>query len=245
MTKKNRKKSRQTASKRTKALVKAKFSVGSQVVVKQGTSDPDFPDIPLGGWVGTIRRVDAKKSPPIYLIEWNHDTLASIHPVIRKRCERDGLEFESMWLGENEIELYRGQAVAIEQPTDITPKPLSLNNQDDRIRIIMGLTSDDPIPDVEEATLLTYHQYLIENLVFPFDAEYLEETEDGYITYPVQVLRLLDPDEFDNDDFYGLLCEAREERCKLYIPLCEVEVKRKDPKYQLLSDYSYWFSNWQ
>lgn len=230
---------------RIRTLLKAKFSVGSQVVVKQGTTDPDFTDIPLGGWVGTIRKVDAKSSPPLYLIEWNKDTLDSIHPIIWKRCERDGLEFESMWLEENEIDFYQGRAVAIEQPTDITPKPLSLYDQDDRIKMIMGLTSDDPIPDVEEETLLTYQQYLIENLGFPFDAEYHEETADGFIADHIQVLRLLDPEEFDCDECYGLFCEASMGRRQATIPLYEVQVKKKDANYQLLSDYCYWFWNWR
>lgn len=245
MADKSRRTKNKKVGKRTRTLLKGKFSVASRVVVKQGITDPDFPDIPLGGWVGTIRRVDAKESPPIYLIEWNRDTLDGIHLVIRKRCERDGLELESMWLQENEIEFYRGQPVAIQQPKDITPRPLSLDDQDDRVRMAMGLTSDDPVPDVEEATLLTYYQYLIENLSFPFDAEYHEETADGFIAHRVQILQLLDPDEFDSDDFYGLLCEAREGRRELHIPLGEVEVEKKYPNYKLLSDYSYWFWNWR
>jgi len=31
----------------------ARFALGAQVRVKPGTTDPDFPDIPLGGWAGT------------------------------------------------------------------------------------------------------------------------------------------------------------------------------------------------
>src|SRR5579884_1159266 len=72
--------------------------------VKLGTTDPDFPNIPLGGWAGTIRDVNQRSNPPIYLIERNRHTLDYMHPVYRKRCERDGLELESMWLGENDIE---------------------------------------------------------------------------------------------------------------------------------------------
>ena len=33
-----------------------RFSVGDRVRVKTGVPDPDFPDIPLGGWAGTIRK---------------------------------------------------------------------------------------------------------------------------------------------------------------------------------------------
>jgi hypothetical protein len=36
---------------------------------------------------------------------------------VRKRCERDSLELESMWLGENDIESDSGGPPIIEQPS--------------------------------------------------------------------------------------------------------------------------------
>ena len=35
-----------------------RFQVGNKVRVKYGVIDPDFPDIPLGGWSGTIKEVE-------------------------------------------------------------------------------------------------------------------------------------------------------------------------------------------
>ncbi len=68
-----------------------RFQTGAKVRVKSGIRDPDFFDIPLGGWSGTITEVDAK--PPVtFLIKWDKRTLGGMHPVYRKRCERDGLE---------------------------------------------------------------------------------------------------------------------------------------------------------
>jgi hypothetical protein len=55
--------------KEKKPRTPARFGTGTQVHVKPGTTDPDFPDIPLGGWAGTIRDVDQRSAPPIYLIE--------------------------------------------------------------------------------------------------------------------------------------------------------------------------------
>ena len=75
----------------------AKFTTGTQVRVKAGTLDPDFPDIPLGGWAGKIQEVNQQSKQPTCLIAWNKHTLDHMHPIYRKRCERDGLELESMW----------------------------------------------------------------------------------------------------------------------------------------------------
>ena len=63
--------------------------------------------IPLGGWTGTIQDVDQQSGSRVYLIEWNQDTLDQMQPIYRKRCQRDDLEMESMWLAEDELELDR------------------------------------------------------------------------------------------------------------------------------------------
>jgi hypothetical protein len=220
-----------------------RFAVGAPVRVKPGTLDPNFPDIPLGGWAGTIRDVDVRSNPPLYEIEWNQHTLANVHPVYRNRCERDGLELERMWLGEDEIEPDTGAPATIEQPTSIHTRPLNPADQDDRIRAVLGLTSDDPLPEVDDEHLRTYHAYLAEHLSFPFPANFSQETgpfEDR--SYPVTVVGLADPD--DADDMAGLLCKARHDRDCLELPLGELEVKKGNPNRQLVKDYAYWFWNW-
>src|SRR4051812_5032239 len=239
------KSNKRPASQGKKPSAAARFAAGAQVRVKPGTTDPDFPDIPLGGWAGTIREVDQRSAPPTYLIEWNKHTLDHMHPVYRKRCERDGLELESMWLGEDDIEPDTGEPAVIEQPTGIRTRPLNLKDQDDRVATALGLTGDDPLPEVNEETLRQYHAYLIGHLAFPFDATYSRET--GFLqdrTTAVTVTGLLDADDWD--DTYGLLCEAREGKRRLEVPLGEVEVKKKgDPNRRLVEDCSYWFWNWR
>ena len=96
-----------------------RFQVGDKVRVKYGVIDPDFPDIPLGGWTGTVTEVEQADDQITYEIKWNKRTLNGMHPVYLKRCERDGLEMESMWLGEEDIEPDDGTPVSLEQPTQI------------------------------------------------------------------------------------------------------------------------------
>ena len=77
-----------------------RFKVGDKVRVKPGVSDPDFPDMPLGGWSGTVTEIIEHEGQINCVFKLDERTLASIHPIYRKRCERDGLDFETMGLSE-------------------------------------------------------------------------------------------------------------------------------------------------
>jgi len=79
-----------------------KFHVGDLVRVKHGVADVDYPDIPMGGWVGRITKIEG-----MCLVRWSTETLENVHPVYRKRCERDGLDEDSSWLAEEDLEWTR------------------------------------------------------------------------------------------------------------------------------------------
>ena len=219
------------------------FIVGNAVRVKPGVTDPDFPDIPFGGWAGTISEVE-DGDPRSYLIALNERTLKSIHPICHKRCERAGLEADQVWMLEEDLEPDGGDPVQIEQPTSIVTQPLSMDDQDDRIKAILGLTSDDLLPEADDESLVAYYKYLTTNLSFPFEAKYSFETGPFESkTFSVTVLGLLDPDEF-SDDMYGLFCQARRDSERIELPLTEVEVGKGNPNRRIVEDYSYWFVNW-
>src|SRR3954451_22190936 len=188
-----------------KPAITPRFEPGAKVRVKRGVPGPDFPDIPLGGWAGTVKEVEQAEGQVTYLIAWDKKTLKGIHPVYRKRCERDGLEFETMWLAEEDIEHDEGKPVPIEQPTAIKTPPLSEKDEDDRVRAVFGLSHDDPLPEVNSKTLLTYYRYLIAHLKFPFPGTY--EREAGPFSSrkaSVTLTGLADPERYGTDEGYGL-----------------------------------------
>lgn len=161
--------------KRRKPTTPPKFAVGDRVRVKYGTADFDFPDIPLGGWAGTITEVSQDDESHLYLIEWNQFTLDHMPAIFRKRCDRDGLDLERSCLGEEDLEPDARDCVPLEQPTQIVTRDLDPKDQDDRIRAIFGLTSDDPLPESSYENLRQYHAYLAANLTFPFEAGYWKD----------------------------------------------------------------------
>lgn len=213
-----------------------RFKPGDKLRVRHGVRDPDFPDIPLGGWAGTVKEVERAEGETTYLVTWGRATLKGMHPIYKKRCERDGLEVESMWLGEDDLEPDDGTSVPIEQPTAIVTKPLSEKDQDDRVRMALGLTHDDPLPDVSPKTLRAYHRYLAANLKFPFRARF---EGDGM---PLTIQRLLNPKECDMEE-EGLVCEARSREGPFDVPLAELDDAVGNRK--LVADYAYWFHNWR
>jgi hypothetical protein len=214
------------------------FPIGTAVRVRRGSTDEDFPDIPLGGWSGTVVEEDWLDGEPLYLVEWDEETLRSVHPIYRFRCERDGLDFESSWLKESELEASTGGPVELEQPTVLVPRPLDDSDPEDRVRMIFGLTSDDPLPAVNPDSLARYHEYLSGQLRFPFAASYSEPT--GFLQarlYPVIVLRLWPADQVDEA---GLLVEVDYEERTRILPLADIEMAAGEAS-PLLEDYRYWF----
>ncbi len=200
--------------------------------------------MPLGGWAGTV--IEDHKNG-MYEVRWSKETLDAIHPVIKNRCENDGLSLEQYGLSEDDLGRDQGGPLVIEQPTEITTRPLSAKDEDDRVRMAFDLTSNDPLPDVDDDTLETYHEYLSKNLVLPFDAEHTSETGPfSDRTIQVKVTGLGDPDDEPMiDEMYGILCEARHDRRTVTLPLGELEVKKGKPNRQLVKDYCYWFWNWR
>lgn len=223
----------------------AKFARGDAIRVRTGVNDPDFPDMPLGGWVGEITEVQ-KDDPSHYLIRWSQVTLKNMHRVYRNRCERDGLDFEEMWLGADDLEPDSGGAVVHEQPAKIVTRPLSMKDQDDRIRAVFGLTSDDLLPAVDDASLRTYFQYLAASLKFPFAAIWARRADLREVSEHVTIHALggFEDDPWI-DDTYGILCKAKIGRRENELPLAKLEGVKGMPNQQLVEDYSYWFWNHQ
>jgi calcium binding protein len=224
--------------KRIKPALAVRFQIGDKVRVRHGVMDNDYPDMPIGGWSGTVLETHDGNT---HVVRWSEETLASIHPVFKNRCENDGFDIEQYVIGADDLELDTGSPLNIDKPRKITARPLSPKDQDDRIRMIFGLTSNDMLPDVEDQALRTYYEHLSKHLVFPFHAEHGEE-----YGHPerVAVLGLGDAGEPMIDEMYGVLCEIRMGGRVVTLPLGELDDAKGKINRQLIDDYCYWFHNY-
>jgi hypothetical protein len=67
-----------------KGSVIPRFEPGDKVRVRHGVRDHDFPDIPLGGWSGTVTEIIEHEGQINCVFELDERTLASIHSIYNR-----------------------------------------------------------------------------------------------------------------------------------------------------------------
>jgi hypothetical protein len=224
--------------------VTPRFKVGDKVRVKPGVNDPDFPDMPLGGWTGTVTEIIEHEGQINCVFQLDERTLASLHPIFKRRSEIDGLDFGSMGLGQEDIEPDDGTLLPIEQPTAIVPRPLAMDDQDDRVRMVFGLTHDDFLPEVDEENQHSYYRYLLAHLTLPFRAQYRPgRRRSSGKPVRLTVTGLEDVDEYEVEERYGLIGVGKEPGGPVEFPLIEIEGIEGESNRRLIEDYAYWLAN--
>ncbi len=222
----------------------SQFAEGDRVRVKRGVVHSQYRDLPLGGWIGIVEEI-AWLIPVSYEVRWTPETLAAAHPVYAKRCRRDGERPETHWLDEAELKPADAQQpMEMEQPTDLVVRPLSAEDGDDRIRMIFGLTSDDPLPTMNEETDARYLEHLRGRLSFPFEATYWPESaDDEYIEKTATVAGFAAPSSMDPDR--GIRCDVQGEEEMQQVALADLLLQQEHPNCQDVLDYKYWVEDVQ
>jgi Calcium binding len=227
-----------------KPVTTPRFKVGDKVRVKPGVTDPDFPDMPLGGWAGTVTEVIEHEGQVNCVFKLDDRTLASLHPIFERRSEIDGLDYKFMGLGQEDIEWDDGVLVPIEQPSAIVPRPLAMDDQDDRVRMAFGLTHDDFLPEVNGENHSTYYRYLLAHLTLPFLAHYRPgRRRSSGKPVRLTVTGLDDLDRYEVEEHYGLIGVGKEPGGRVEFPLTEIEGIEDKTNRRLIEDYAYWLAN--
>lgn len=118
------------------------------------------------------------------------------------------------------------------------------SDPEDRIRAILGVADDEPVPRVGLHSLRKYHAHLAARLALPFEGTLMQPIGPHRDTRsPLSVVRLMDPvHEYSPEEMYGLICKAEQNGKRIELPLARIDVAKDSTNYQLLDDYGYWFS---
>lgn len=216
------------------AGVRPQFGVKQLVRVRPGTPHPAYGDIPMGGWVGTVADVSLV-TPVSYRVEWSAATLAQVHPVYFKRCERDEVKPGEDWVDEPHLEPAAEGEPVVEQPREIVTRPLSPDDWEDRVRAVFELTGDDPLPTTAEDRLQTYYEFLKSHVALPFETGVwrLETSQDRR----VKVIEIL-PAEPSSE---GIRCRAYDGEAESVIPLVDLNLDEGEEAPSPIDDYTQWY----
>ena len=247
------------------------FSVGDLVQVNDDVMNLGWDDLPIGGWVGEVTKVLRRGEKSKYNVRWTEKTLAKCHYVYKALAELEDLLMEEYeGLAESDLHAFAGGDVVLAEPDDAVisqyaDRPLDPEDHFDRIRMIFGTKPLEWFPmlgdnkEEDDQLLRRYYDYLLEHVVFPFDATYIRRsmTEKPF-KCAIKVQKLIDPDEVAKaehlDSEEGIYCSGFDPDGKLLeVPLRltlyndgfkpTVEMPRQselNPQRQLLDDYNSW-----
>jgi hypothetical protein len=121
-------------------------------------------------------------------------------------------------------------------PANRLPRPA--DTEEDRIRAAFALSNDAPLPKVSKETLLQYHEYLTQQLSFPFQALYAETTPP--VRQIVRYVTVIGLSDSVRRRMYGLFCKVQIENAVVELPLADLGIHDNEPNRQLIDDYLHW-----
>lgn len=68
-----------------------KLRAGTPVRVNDGVTMPEFPDVDISGWTGTVSESQGRGADVRYIVEWDAATLGRMPEAYAAHCEQQGL----------------------------------------------------------------------------------------------------------------------------------------------------------
>ena len=77
---------------------------GTRIRVKPGVASPEFPDVSLTGWTGSVIEVSGRPPAQKLIVEWDSATIQAIPADYVSRCEAQMLFHAMACLGQDDLE---------------------------------------------------------------------------------------------------------------------------------------------
>ena len=81
------------------------WSEGVRIRVKEAVTSPEFPEVSLAGWTGSVVEVTGKAPAQKLIIEWDDVTMAAMPAEYVSRCEAQQLFYRMACLGTDDVEV--------------------------------------------------------------------------------------------------------------------------------------------
>lgn len=238
---------------------------GDIVKVKQGILDPDL-QFDISGWQGRIADITSNYESNLIEIIWDSMTLKQLPGEFIKSSIEEGYDYSIMFLGEDDIELTKPrdkESDVEEQMKEIEKRyhNIAFDEQEKRIAAILS-TNDLSVTEEKQNAYFDYLQSSIQKQIiltgtedFTWEEKYLfggwskkeyAELKKTYASYTdkFEFIELLE----DIDEMYGVLAKVKRVTDKKHfiLPLWDLKCIKKNSKtYKLISDYSFWMTNYR
>ncbi len=239
---------------------------GDSVKVKKGIHDPDLNQFDMSGWQGRIIKISREDGIEIIEIEWDSITLKQLPEEFIKDSLEEGYDYATMFLGKEDVELAQPR----DSQTDVEKQLAKTNEQyqhyafGEEEKRIAAILSDNDLEVTEEKQDI-YFDYLQKHIQkgvmltgsepFPWEERYLfgggsnKEHENLKKTQAsssdkFELIELMD----DIDEEYGIIAKVRRvtDKKQFELPLWDLGCTDENSKeYELISDYSFWMTNYQ
>lgn len=241
------------------------MKIGDSVRVKSGIMDPEFEKYDMAGWQGRIVAIDATEKEFIE-IAWDSITLGLIPAEYIERSIDDYWDFSSIWLNNNEVELIEPRDTMNEVENKLLEirEHLGYITPEEQEKNILKILKRKDL-SVNRKNQDRYYDYLEEHITYPCVLIGSEDFswEEPYLfgsfdEKEYELLKKERPSYTDQyklkrlgdiiDDLRGILVEVRRisDKKVFVLPLWDLKtVDRKNKNHQLISDYSYWMSNYK
>ena len=239
---------------------------GDSVKVKQGILDPDLNQFNMSGWQGRITNITSDNESNLIEIAWDSITLKQLPKEFIENSIEDGYDYSVMSLEKDDIELTkpRDKESDVEKQMKEIEKRyhnIAFDEQEKRIAAILS-TDDLSVTEEKQNVYLDYLQSNIQKRIiltgredFTWEEKYLfggwskkeyEELKKTHASYTdkFEFIELLE----DIDEMYGLLAKVKRvtDKKQFVLPLWDLKCNDKNSKtYKLISDYSFWMTNYR
>lgn len=80
------------------------LAAGTLIRVKPGMMSPEFPEISLSGWTGSVVESSGKPPDLKYIVEWDDQTMTAMPAEYVEQCEAQQLYYKLASLPESAID---------------------------------------------------------------------------------------------------------------------------------------------